>query len=654
MKFFFRALVLSLRYKWSILAAIFCSMAIALLWSASLTTVYPLVEVIFQERETIPDWIDHRIAEHGNHIEQMEAELAGIVANRLPADEFRAGQLRSELRSELRALSWSKWLKTYADPYAPRTPFATLVLIMGWLLATSALKGVFLVWSVILVSRVANRTVWDMRRIYFRKALELDQRRIDQIGTSNLMTQLAHNVQMISAALGMFYGKMLREPLKMIACLVGAAMISWKLLAISLLVIPFGAYLVQSISRRMKAASQKEMSGMADAYQTLIETFSAIKTVRIFNREQTERVRFKRNSGALYRMSQRISMYDSILRPVGEMLGIIAISMATLAGAYLVLNQETHLWGIEICKRPLSPAALMMFYALLAGASDPARKMGEIVNVLVRGGVACESLFKMFDELPHEKMQFDSLQKVPMHCQEITFDKVHFAFHGNHWILRQLSLTIPFGQTLAIVGGNGAGKTTLINLLARFYDPNQGSIRWDGVDLTRLNPKKLRRQMAWVTQDSILFKGTIRENIAYGTRGCSDDQFQRAARLARVDEFIDRMPQGYETDVGDGGNRLSAGQRQRVALARAIVGDPRLLILDEATSQLDGQTEQLVHESLRPFLAGRTTIIITHRPSSLKLADRVIVMDRGRIVGDSPTESAVQSPDFRLLFSKTA
>jgi ATP-binding cassette subfamily B protein/subfamily B ATP-binding cassette protein MsbA len=393
---------------------------------------------------------------------------------------------------------------------------------------------------------------------------------------------------------------------------------------------------------------------MSEVYQTLIETFGAIKTVRIFNREQTERVRFKTYSGALYRMSQRISLYDSILRPVGEMLGIISISLATLAGAYLVLNRETHLFGIEICKRPLSPSSLMMFYALLAGASDPARKMGEILNVLVRGGVACESLFKMFDEPAADSMQFDRTAKIPLHQREIEFDDVTFCFQGNHQVLKQVKLTVPFGQSVAIVGGNGAGKTTLINLLARFYDPTQGQIRLDGVELTRLNPKKLRRQMAWVTQDSILFQGTIRENILYGARGCSDERFLAAARLARVDEFIERIPQGYDSDVGDGGNRLSAGQRQRVALARAIIAQPRILILDEATSQLDGHTEQLVHESLRPFLRGRTTIVITHRPSSLKLADRVIVMDRGRIVSDTPSDAATQSADFRSLFAKSA
>lgn len=654
MIFFCRALLLSLRYKWSILAAILCSVAIALLWSASLTTVYPLVELIFQERKTIPDWVDGRMHQHAEQIVQLEKQLADLEGVADESQLYRLSKLRSDLASEQRGLAWSQWLKRYADRYSPRTPFATLVLIMGWLLATSALKGVFLVLSVILVSRVANRTVWDMRRIYFRKALELDQRRIDQLGTSNLMTQLAHNIQMISAALGMFYGKMLREPLKMIVCLVGAAMISWKLLLISLLVIPFGGFLVQSISRRMKTASQKEMSGMSDVYQTLIETFSSIKTVRIFNREQTERVRFKANSGALYRMSQRISLYDSILRPVGEMLGIISISMATLAGAYLVLTRSTDLFGIPICKRPMDASSLMMFYALLAGASDPARKMGEILNVLVRGGVACEGLFQTFDQLAADRPSYDPSIKIPLHQREIQFDKVSFCFHGNHQVLKQIQLTIPFGQSVAIVGGNGAGKTTLMNLLARFYDPSEGEIRIDGVDITKLNPKKLRRQMAWVTQDSILFKGTVRENIAYGTRACSEAQFMEAARLARVDEFIGRLPQGYDTNVGDCGNRLSAGQRQRVALARAIVANPRILILDEATSQMDGHTEKLVHESLRPFLQGRTTILITHRQSSLKLADRVIIMDRGRILSDSPSDLASQSADFRSLFAKSA
>lgn len=651
MIFFARALLLSLRYKWSILAAIACSIAIALLWSASLTTVYPLVEVIFQEGKTIPDWIGNRVETQRGRLDRLENDWR---TDHAAASSYRALKLQSEIAAERNSLAWSLWLQSVAERWAPRTPFATLVLIMTWLLATSALKGLFLVLSVVLVSRVANRTVWDLRRIYFRKALELDQHRIDQIGTSQLMTQLAHNIQLISTALGMFYGKMLREPLKMMACLIGAAMISWKLLVISLLVIPFGAILVHRISRRMKAASQKELSGMSDVYQSLLETFSAIKIVRVFNRELTERARFKRNSGALYRMSQRISLYDSVLRPVGEMLGIISISLAILAGAYLVIHHDNQLWGIEFSRRPMDAASLMMFYALLAGASDPARKMSEILNVLVRGGSACQSLFQMFDQATTTAMPYDRSAKVPLHQAQIQFEDVSFCFQENHPVLNHIQLSIPFGQTIAIVGGNGAGKTTLVNLLARFYDPSQGRILIDGIDLRRLNPRKLRRQMAWVTQDSILFKGSIRDNILYGARACSESRFRAAAHMARVDEFIGHVPQGYDSDVGDCGSRLSAGQRQRVALARAIIAAPRILVLDEATSQLDGHTEQLLHESLRPFLRDRTTIVISHRKTSLQLADRVVVMERGQIVSDLPSAIAAQSPDFRALFAKSA
>ncbi len=654
MLFFYRALRMSLRYRWSILGAVFCSMGVAILWSASLSTVYPLVKVIFQDQKTIPEWVNLQLEQSNRLIAEQTAELDQRAQNGQLSQDVEIRRLRQALAAERKTQRWMVTLKPWADRYAPRSPFDTLLLVMGCLLATSAVKGVLLVWSTVLVSRVSNRTIWDMRRTYFFRALEMDQRRIDQLGTSNLMTQLAHNMQMISAGLGMFYGKMLREPLKMITCLIGAALICWKLLLISLLVIPFGAYLVHHISRRMKRASLKEIDGMSAVFQTLIETFSSLKTVRIFNREQTERARFKRSSEALYRMSQRISFYDSILRPVSEMLGIVSISMSLLAGAYLVLNNTNMLFGIQISPRPLSADSLMLFYALLAGTSDPARKMSEIVNVLVRGGTACEKLFNTFDQAD-DRMPFERAQKIPLHQQSLEFRQVRFGYLPNQTVLHAIDLQIPFGQALAIVGGNGCGKSTLVNLLARFYDPTSGEILLDGVPLRNLNPKKLRRQMAWVTQDSMLFHGTIRENICYGARMCSESRLQHAVELARIDEFAARMAKGLDTPVGDGGNRLSAGQRQRVALARAIVANPRILILDEATSQMDGHVEHLIHDALKQFLNQRTSIIITHRASSLKLADRVVVMDRGKIVSDSTVEAAgSNSPDFKNLFAKSA
>ena len=304
------------------------------------------------------------------------------------------------LNAESSAIERFEYLQPYINRYAPDSPFKTLVWAMVWLLVTSILKGIMLVFSAILVARVANRTVMDLRRIYYRKALELDQRRIEMLGTSNMMVHLSSNMMMVSGGLQIFYGKSIREPLKMVTCLIGAALISLPLLMISLIVVPAGAFLIHSVARRMKDVTKKEIAGMAEVYQTLIETFSSLKTVRIFNRERTERRRFKENARVLYRMAIRISLYDSLLRPITEVLGIISIALSVLAGSYLVLYQQTELFGFHISDRPLKPSMLILFYTMLAGASDPARKMSEIVNVLVRGGTACENLTRTYDREP--------------------------------------------------------------------------------------------------------------------------------------------------------------------------------------------------------------------------------------------------------------
>ncbi len=525
---------------------------------------------------------------------------------------------------------------------------------MVWLAVASALKGLFLIVGALFVARIANGTARDMRRIYYRQALELDQIRIDRMGTSNILTHLSHNMMLISGGLSMLYGKTIREPLKMITCLAVAAWISLPLLLISLAMLPLGGFVVHRLATGMKNATRREVLGMADIFDTLIETLSSIKTVRIFNRESTERKRFKENADMLYRMSMRMRFFDALVHPITELLGIVSITMAVLAGGWLALSGEQSLFGIAISNRPLSTGKLMLFFGMLAGASDPARKMSAIVNVLVRGGTACESLVNCYDVQPLVTAP-DRPTAVPRHSERLEFENVVFAYQPRQPVVRNVTLEIPFGQTVAIVGENGCGKSTLINLLARFYDPHIGRILVDGVDIRQSNPKALRRQMAWVTQDSHLFQGTIWENISYGLRNCSSDQILNAARLAQVDTFIEELPDRYDSPVGEGGTLLSAGQRQRVALARAVLADPRILILDEATSQLDGYTEQMLHQSLRPFIKSRTTIIITHRLTTIDLADRVIVMDKGQVVSDSTPEQAVQSSDgFNHLFSKSA
>ena len=661
MKAFFKAVLLSLRYKWSIVGAVICSTLIAFLMVASISTVFPVVKVVL-EGHTAHSWVDEELEASTKELGLIETEIQKLQLEAEQASDEKAQGLlrnkialqRSRLEGEQKHLTRYENLKPFIARYAPSTPFNTLVLAMVWLLITSILKGILLVISTILVARVANKTVMDLRRIYYRKALDLDQKRIDRMGTSNMMTHLSHNMLMVSGGLKMFYGKCLREPMKMIFCLAIAAYISLPLLLLSLIIVPIGAFVVRSISRRMKQSTQKEMEGMADVFQTLIETFSAIKTVRIFNREKTERRRFKKNANTLYNMSLRISLYDSLLRPVSEVLGIISIALSILAGAYLVLNRETMLFGIQISDRPIDPSMFVMFYTMLAGASDPARKMSEVVNVLVRGGTACENLYKAYDG-EQTVVKPENPTPVPMHSESIEFEDVIFAYLPRQPVLKKVSCKIPFGQTVAIVGGNGSGKSTLMNLLARFYDPNRGRVLLDGKDIREMSPKKLRGQIAWVTQDSVLFNESIWENVAYGKLNATEDEILYALKVAGVDKFVDKFENGYGKQVGDDGRLLSAGQRQRVALARAIVADPRILVLDEATSQMDGASETLVLDCLQDFLKDRTTFIVTHRQASLRLADRVIIMEGGRIIGDSTVEEAREhSTRFQFLFAKSA
>ncbi len=637
MPYFLKAIKLSLRYRWTILASVLNALLIGVLWGVSITTVYPFVEIVF-EGKTIQTWLDDEIERTKELAQQYGADVAELERQRitgasdieLPA---RLEQGRARCGKAQETLSFYQTLESWLDKRIPSTPFGTLLMVMGFLIAVTILKGVCMVLNTVLVARVANRTAMDMQRIFYRAALGMDQQRIETTGAAPLMTLLSHNIGLVSAGLKSLYGTSIREPLKMFACLIAACMISWRLLLISLLAAPVGALLIHHLSKRMKKASLREMGGIASVLQNILETLSAIRIVRIYNREPRERCRFKHSARSLCKLSMKMAYYDSLVRPISELVGVVCLAVAVLAGAYLVLNQQTHLLGIRISDKPLTASTMFVFYAMLAGISDPARKMGDIYNVLVRAAVASRSLYTFFEQ-PAEIAAPADAHPVPLHAKSIRFNEVNFAYRPNQTILKKICLEIPFGQTVAVVGANGSGKTTLVNLLARFYDPQWGDIFLDGVKLRAMNPRKLRQQIGLVTQEPILFRGTIWENLIYSRPNASREEVLQASRIARVDDFVRQLPDGYQTHVGERGGMLSGGQRQRIALACAILANPRIMIFDEATSQIDRATEQLVHVSLREFLKQRTTIFVTHRLSTLELADRIIVLDNGRIVGD--------------------
>ncbi len=618
------------------------------------------MEVVF-DGKTLHTWVDDGITKAEVESKRLRGEIDGLRTgfDQLDAPErsARLGQItvrEAQLTVQDGAIQTRQHLKPYVDRWGPTTPFGTLIMVIGFLIVGTILKGFCLVLGVVLVARIASGTIADMRRIFFRRMLQMDQRAIDRIGTTNLMTMLSHNVGLVESGLSNLYGRSLVEPLKMFSCLFVAAMISWQLLLVSLLITPLGVLLIHRLGRRMRAFSGREIEGYAAVFQTLLETITGIKLVKIFTRERAERNRFKGDARSLYKMGIRIALFDALLRPVTEMISIIILSMAMLCGAWLVLSQDTHIFGIRMCSQPLNAAQVFTFFAMLSGVADPGRKLTDIYNVLVRAIMASEMLYTLFEAKPQIAAP-DHPKPAPRHSKNIRFENVTFGYDPNTPVIRGFDLEIPHGQTIALVGVNGCGKSTITNLIARFYDPDVGNVYLDDVNLRDIRPRQLRKQVGIVTQDPILFRGTVWNNILYANVHASAERIQQAAELASVTDFLAELPQGFQSQVGDRGTYLSGGQRQRVALARAILSDPRILILDEATSQLDVEAEARVHESLRDFMRQRTTILITHRLSTLMLADRIVVMRGGQIIEDRPVSAVSAKWDsFAELLMKAA
>ena len=392
------------------------------------------------------------------------------------------------------------------------------------------------------------------------------------------------------------------------------------------------------------------MQELSSIFETLTETLSGIKLIKAFTMEPAEQKRFHGSSSELYKRQMKIAAYNSLVGPVTETLGLAMVLLAALMGGYLVLGQQTHIFGFKISDLPLDHGQMSVFFAMLAGMSDPARRLSNEFSFIQNAIVSSDRVYEVLDrqpaiaDPPHPK-------PLPRLSRALQFENISFCYHADKQVLCDIDLVVRAGETLAIVGPNGCGKTTLLQLLPRFYDPQQGRVTYDDVDIRDVRLEDLRSRFGIVTQEILLFNDTVANNIAYGAEDASQAIIESAARKAHAHAFIlDKLPHGYETMVGPSGNRLSGGQRQRIALARAILRDPEVLILDEATSQIDVESEQLIHQVLDKFTRDRTTILITHRPSTISLADRVVVMDQGRIVDvGTPDELARRCDLYRRL-----
>jgi len=638
MRNFGRVLRLCLAYRWTFVGSLVCALAVALLWGGNIGAVYPVIKVAF-ENESLQKWAEAEIGRARAEIQKREAAVAAAEAQLPKAAPAEASKLQHErdvalarIEAEQKAIDRLEWLLPYLERYVPHDPFKTLALFIGVLLVGTLVKELFLIAHTILIARLSQLGTFRLRKEFYRRTLRMDLASFDNEGTSDLMSRFTYDMETVAAGLSALFGKLVREPLKALACLVGAAFICWRLLLLSLVIVPVAAFFIRWLGRMLKRANRKAMEEMALLYNRLEETFRGIKVVKAFAMERHERWRFHLTSKQYLKKAVRIARYDSLTHPITELMGIATISLALLAGAHLVLNRDPYLLGIRMSDRPLDLPTLLVFYGLLAGTADPFRKLSEIFTKLQGAAAASDRIYARLDRVSKIRNP-EHPRPLPRHSRDLVFDHVDFGYRPGELVLEGINLEIGAGETIALVGPNGCGKSSLANLIPRFADPVAGEIRLDGVPLPQARIRDLRRQIGLVAQETMLFDDTVLENIRYGSPRATRDEVIAAARQAHAHRFIESdLPDGYETVVGSAGSRLSGGQRQRIALARAILRDPSILILDEATSQVDLESERLIQQVLEKFIRHRTTVLITHRPAALALADRIVVMDDGRIL----------------------
>jgi ATP-binding cassette, subfamily B, bacterial MsbA len=510
-----------------------------------------------------------------------------------------------------------------------------IIIIVAFLL-----KNLFGYLQSFFMNYAEEGVIKDLRNALYRHLHDLPLGYFSNERTGELISRITNDVSIINGGVSALFFTLVREPLLIIVFLSLALALSWQLTLISLLVFPFSLSIIGWIAVRLHKERGVSQERLADITSVLQETISGVKVVKAFGMEEFENKKFNRYTYRYFASLVKITRMRDLASPMTEILSVIAGAVIIWYGGRQVLLEHS-----------LDASEFLGFLLIIFQIMPPIKELTSVNNRIQESTAAGRRIFEILDTEPSIR-NIEHPKQLQEFVECIEFQHVCFTYNGQDIVLDDIDLRIEKGEVIAIVGPSGSGKTTFVDLLPRFYDPTSGSILIDGIDLRDLNVQTVRDKIGIVTQETILFNDTVRNNIAYGLENASIDSIVAAAKAANAHEFIMAMPQQYANAIGERGVKLSGGERQRLSLARAILKNPPILILDEATSALDTESEILVQEAIDHLMSGRTSIVIAHRLSTIQHADRIIVLDDGKIVEVGKHADLLSNPTglYRKLY----
>ncbi|MFC1570157.1 ABC transporter ATP-binding protein [Candidatus Omnitrophota bacterium] len=523
----------------------------------------------------------------------------------------------------------------------PRLQLLNIMVVM--VVIIFILKGIFEFFKAYFMADVSQRVIKDVKNDIYKKLQELSMDFYSKNPTGQLMSRITHDAAVIRDAIASGVTDTFAQPIELMfyAGLLVALKIyggvPWSFILVSAVVFPFIMYPVIRIGKRLRKISTSSQEKVGDINNMLLETITGIKLVKSFGMEDYELNRFKDHNQDYYKLSMKAITRMKIVSPLTECMMVLCVAVILwIAGKSMITGE-------------LSFGIFAAFLAAIFSMMKPLKKLSNVYGINQQALAAAERIFDLMDT-PVTIQEKPDPVVLETFKDDISVKNVSFKYE-KEMILKDIDLTVKKGEIVALVGPSGGGKSTLVNLVSRFYDPTSGTVSIDGTDLKDMSVKSLRDKIGLVTQETLLFNDTVKENICYGHDDVNEEQLVSVAKAANAHMFIKDFPEGYDTVIGERGVKVSGGQRQRIAIARAIYKNPPILIFDEATSQLDTESEKLVQDAINHLMEGRTTIVIAHRLSTIKHADKIVVLDKGRIIDSgSHDELLFKNPLYKKLY----